>query len=185
MRAGLKSSLIKRPLRQISPLQLPMIILLANQSACILESFNEDRTKAKVIMPAEVAIEQWVEIDDLNDQHIGYAFMLKKSFEYSQESSRTLHLEQEHWFWSTIGLSKKLYRDVIIASLLINIFVLATPLFTMNVYDRVIPNNAIPTLWVFAIGVGVIYILDTFMKYTRTYLLEIAAKKSDVIISSF
>ncbi len=184
MRAGLKSSLIKRPLNQISPLQLPMIILLANQSACILDSFNDDRTKAKIVMPAETAIEQWVDMEDLVDQYVGYAFMIKKAFEYTQENSRTLHLNQEHWFWSTIKLSKHLYRDVIFASLLINLFVIATPLFTMNVYDRVIPNNAIPTLWVFAIGVGIIYILDTFMKYTRTYLLELAAKKSDVILSA-
>ena len=54
----------------------------------------------------------------------------------------------------------------------------------MNVYDRVVPNNAIETLWVFAIGVSIVYIIDTFAKFTRTFLLESAAKKSDVIMSS-
>lgn len=54
----------------------------------------------------------------------------------------------------------------------------------MNVYDRVVPNNAIETLWVFAIGVTIVYVLDTFLKFTRTYLLESAAKKSDIILSS-
>lgn len=183
-RAGLKSSLIKRPLQQISPLQLPMILLLSNQGACILESFNEDRSEAKIIMPAEEPIEQWVEMDILIDEYLGYAFMVKKAFEYTEENSRTLHITQKHWFWSTIKLSASTYRDVLFASLLVNIFVLATPLFTMNVYDRVIPNSAIETLWIFAIGVGIVYILDTFLKFTRTYLLESAAKKSDVIMSS-
>jgi len=183
-RAGLKSSLIKRPLDQISPLQLPIILLLSNQGTCILEAFNEDRTEAKIIMPSDNPIEQWVDMDTLLNEHLGYSFLVKNAFEYTEETSRTLHITQKHWFWSTIKLSLATYKDVLIASLLINIFVLASPLFTMNVYDRVIPNNAIETLWVFAIGVAVIYILDTFLKFTRTFLLETAAKKSDIIMSS-
>ncbi|WP_321778718.1 type I secretion system permease/ATPase [Sulfurimonas sp.] len=183
-KAGLKSSLIKRPLSQISPLQLPMIILLSNQSACILDRFSDDSKQIKIIMPAEEAIEQWVDADVLEDEYIGFGFMVKKAFEYADENSRTLNLNQKHWFWSTIKLSSGIYKDVLYASLLINLFVLASPLFTMNVYDRVVPNNAIETLWVFALGVSVIYILDTFLKFTRTYLLENAAKKSDIIMSS-
>lgn len=183
-RAGLKSSLVKRPISQISPLQLPMIVLLSNQGACILDRFSEDKSQVKIIMPAEEAIEQWVDTELLEDEYIGYGFMVKKAFEYSDESSRTLHINQKHWFWSTIKLSAGIYKDVLYASLLINLFVLASPLFTMNVYDRVVPNNAIETLWVFAIGVVIIYSIDTFLKFTRTYLLESAAKKSDVIMSS-
>jgi ATP-binding cassette subfamily C protein LapB len=183
-RAGLKSSLIRRPLSQISPLQLPMIILLSNQSACILDRFSEDGEQVKIIMPAEEAIEQWVDVEDLTDEYIGFGFMVKKAFEYTDENSRTLHIQQKHWFWSTIKLSIPVYKDVLYASLLINLFVLASPLFTMNVYDRVVPNNAIETLWVFAVGVSLIYVIDTFLKFTRTYLLESAAKKSDIIMSS-
>jgi len=183
-RAGLKSSLIHRPLSHISQLQLPMIILLSNQSACILEKFSDDRRKAKIIMPSESALEQWVDMDVLESEYIGFGFMIKKAYEYSDDNSRTLHLNEKHWFWSTIKLSMPIYKDVIYASLLINIFVLASPLFTMNVYDRVVPNNAIETLWVFAIGVSIVYVIDTFLKFTRTFLLESAAKKSDVIMSS-
>ena len=183
-RAGLKSSLIRRPISQISPLQLPMIILLSNQGACIVDSFSKDGDEVKIYMPAEEAVEQWVDLEDLMDEHIGFGFMVKKEFEYTDDNKRTLHLTQKHWFWSTIKLSAGVYKDVLYASLLINIFVLASPLFTMNVYDRVVPNNAIETLWVFAIGVTIIYIIDTFLKFTRTFLLESAAKKSDIIMSS-
>jgi len=183
-RAGLKSSLIKRPLSQISPLQLPMIILLSNQGACILDRFSKDGKKVKIIMPSEDAIEEWVDLDVVEDEYIGYGFMIKKAFEYTDDNSRTLNLDQKHWFWSTLKLSIPIYKDVLYASLLINLFVLASPLFTMNVYDRVVPNNAIETLWVFAIGVVIVYFIDTFLKFTRTFLLESAAKKSDIIMSS-
>ena len=183
-KAGLKSSLIRRPLSQISPLQLPMIVLLSNQSACILDRFNDDQTQVKIIMPSEEAIEQWVDVEDLQDEYIGFGFMVKKAFEYADDNKRTLHIQQKHWFWSTLKLSAGQYKDVLYASLLINIFVLASPLFTMNVYDRVVPNNAIETLWVFAAGISIVYIMDTFVKFTRTFLLESAAKKSDIIMSS-
>jgi len=183
-RAGLKSSLIHRPLQQISNLQLPMIILLSNQGACILERFSDDRKQAKIIMPTEEPIEQWVATEDLADEYIGYGFMIKKAFESSDETDKTLHTHQKHWFWDTLKLSVGIYKDVLYASLLVNLFVLASPLFTMNVYDRVVPNNAIETLWVFAGGVVIVYIIDTFAKFSRTYLLEVAAKKSDIIMSS-
>lgn len=183
-KAGLKSSILKRPLAQISPLQLPMIVLLSNQSACIIDSFNEDRSEAKIIMPSEKPIEQWVEMDVLEDEYIGYGFLIKKAFQYSDDDDKSLNLNQKHWFWSTIKLSIGTYKEVLYASLLINIFVLASPLFTMNVYDRVVPNNAIETLWIFAIGVTIILTLDTFLKFTRTFLVESAAKKSDIIMSS-
>jgi ATP-binding cassette, subfamily C, bacterial LapB len=183
-RAGLKSTLIERPINQMLQLQLPMILLLSNDYTCILESFSEDRTRVKIIYPEGDGVEEWMRVEDLENEYLGFAFLLKKEFQYADQSSRTLQLKQKHWFWSTVNLSRKIYADVLWGSLLINIFVLATPLFTMNVYDRVIPNNAEETLLVFTIGIIAVYILDFFLKFTRGYMLEIAGKKSDIIMSS-
>jgi len=183
-RAGLKSTLIERPISKMLQLQLPVILLLANDYSCILESFSKDRKMAKIIYPDGDGIEKWISVEDLEKEYLGFAFLLKKEFEYSESNTKTLELEQKHWFWSTIKRSSGLYRDVIVASFLINLFVLATPLFTMNVFDRVIPNNAQETLMVFTIGIVIVYLLDFFLKFTRNYLLEIAGKKSDIIMSS-
>ena len=183
-RAGLKSTLIKRPIEEMLSLHLPIILLLSNDNVCILEKFSEDRTEAKIIYPEGDGLEQWLSVKDLEKEYLGFAYMLKKEFEYDDKNSRTLQLKQKHWFWSTLQLSFPIYRDVLWASLLVNIFVLATPLFTMNVYDRVIPNNAQETLMVFTIGIIFVYILDFFLKFTRGYLLELAGKKSDIIMSS-
>lgn len=183
-RAGLKSTLIERPINQMLQLQLPMILLLSNDYTCILESFSEDRSRVKIIYPEGDGVEEWMSVEELEKEYLGFAFMLKREFQYGNQSSRTLQVKQKHWFWSTVNLSRKIYADVLWASLLVNVFVLATPLFTMNVYDRVIPNNAQETLMVFTIGIVAIYILDFFLKFTRGYMLEIAAKKSDVVMSS-
>src|SRR2546429_378350 len=72
-----------------------------------------------------------------------------------------------HWFWSAILTQRFVYRDVLWAALLVNLFALAFPLFSMNVYDRVVPNNAIETLWALAVGVLLILGADLFMRLLR------------------
>ena len=183
-RAGLKSTLLKRQLCDISPLQLPMILLLDNFQACILDSISSDKKTCKIVLPGEDAVEENVSFDTLEQEYSGFAFLIKKPFVYNENDSLTLNVKHKHWFWDTLKLSKNIYMDVIYATVLVNLFVLASPMFTMSVYDRVIPNNATETLWVFSIGVLLVYTLDTFLKFTRAMLLERAGKKSDVIMSS-
>jgi ATP-binding cassette subfamily C protein LapB len=67
---------------------------------------------------------------------------------------------------------------------MINLFALASPLFIMNVYDRVIPNNAFETLWVLAAGVGIVFLFDFILKNLRAHFLDVAGRKADVKISS-
>lgn len=183
-RAGLKSTLMERSIKDILQLQLPAILILSNNNSCILESFLENKTKAKIIFSGDEPLEQIVTIEELEKEYLGFAFMLKKAFEYESHGHK-IHLKKhKHWFWNTLGFSKKIYFDCILASILINLFVLATPLFTMNVYDRVIPNNAQETLLVFTIGIVFVFLLDASLKFLRSYFLEIAGKKSDIIMSS-
>ena len=183
-RAGFSSKLVKRRMIDISALVLPCILILKDKKACILTEFDMDKIHAKIILPEYEEGEIWVTIDELNNQYLGYAFYLKKEYRQVDNEDFVLKNDKSHWFWGTLWKSKKIYIDVIFASFAINIFVLASPLFTMNVYDRVVPNNAVDTLWVLATGVVVVYVLDTTLKFIRAYFLEVAGKKSDIIMSS-
>jgi len=183
-RAGFKSKLVKRDIKDISSLVLPCILILKDKKACILTEFDSEKKHAKIILPDFEEGEIWVSIEELKEEYLGFAFYLKKEYRHDDKEDIKLSLKDTHWFWGTLWKSKKIYIDVIFASLVINIFVLASPLFTMNVYDRVVPNNATETLWVLAIGVVVVYLLDTLLKFIRSYFLEVAGKKSDIIMSS-
>ena len=183
-RAGLKSTLIERPISKLLDLQLPSIALLAKENACIVEQFSPDRKQVKIIYAAQEALEEWVDVDKLEEEYLGFSFLLKKAYIRASEKESHIHTHKKHWFFDTLKLSKTIYGDVLLATFLVNLFVLATPLFTMNVYDRVIPNSAKETLLIFTIGVVIVYIIDAFLKYGRSYLLEIAGKKSDIIMSS-
>ena len=184
-RAGFASTLVRKDLDQISPLVLPCILMLRGKKACILQSFSEDKKMANIITPDLSTGTSTIETSKLKAEYLGYAYYLKREFVPEDTSStKLIDAGNDHWFWGTLKRSKKIYFDVVIASFIINLFVLASPLFTMNVYDRVVPNNAVETLWVLALGVSVVYGIDLFLKFVRSYFLEIAGKKSDIIMSS-
>lgn len=183
-RAGLSSRLVKKSLDDISPLVLPAILVLKNERACILESIDLEEKTADIILPETGEAVSTVSLKDLEKEYLGYAFYLKKTYEYHSKQHKLIEKKEQHWFWGTIRHSKPFYRDVLIVSIAINLFMLALPLFTMNIYDRVVPNSAFDTLWVLSIGILGVLVLDGIMKVSRSYLLELAAKKSDIIISS-
>lgn len=187
-RAGFSSKLVDYSFKDISPLLLPVILILKGdengERACILTEISPDRKYAKIILPEAGEGENWVESEFLEAEYINFAFLLKHNHQYKDAHNRLLKHDNHHWFWGTMRYFFGIYVDVIVASLLINLFVMATPIFTLNVYDRVVPNNAMDTLWVFATGIIVIYIFDIILKFLRSYFLENAAKKSDVIMSS-
>jgi len=184
-RAGFASRLIQRDLDKLSHLLLPCILVLKNGNACILESIDRKNRRARVILPEVGEGEEWLELDRLEQDYLGYAFLLKK--EFKQEGStrdKGLARDGSHWFWGTLRKYREIFASVLLSSIMINLFVLATPLFTMNVYDKVVPNDAIATLWVLAVGIITLYLFDSLLRYVRGYLLEIAGKKCDIIMSS-
>ncbi len=188
-RAGFKTQIAKMELDEISSLILPCIILLKTDdpnevNACILESFDDLREHAYIIMPEIGDVVNKVKIEDLKAEYFGMAFFLKREFRFESDDFKLIDNKQKHWFWDTIHTIKYIYKDVLLASLVINLFMIATPIFTMNVYDRVIPTSAFDTLWIFAIGVIVVYLIDLGLRFVRTHLLEVAGKKADIIMSS-
>lgn len=183
-RAGFASRLIERDLDDLSDLLLPCILILHDRRACIIESIDRETGLAKVVIPEVGEGEEWVPLEKLRKDYLGFAFLLKKEYQNATRHVQLLGRRTHHWFWGTLWRSRDIYYSVILASLMVNVFVLATPLFTMNVYDRVVPNSAIETLWVLAVGVAVVYLFDTALRFIRSYFLEIAGKKSDVIMSS-
>ena len=183
-RAKLDANFKERKLEEISNLVLPCILILSNNQACIVENIDLDNNHAEIILPDAPDGVKTVPLDKLEEEYLGYAVYLTHKTHYEAKTENLMGFQEGHWFWGTIWSSKSVYRDVLIASIVINIFVLANPLFVMNVYDRIVPNNAIESLWVLAIGVSVVYLFDIVLKYLRSYFLEIAGKKSDVIMSS-
>ncbi len=183
-RAGLSARLLKRSLDRISPLVLPVVLLCEGRQACILTALDRDRGKARIVLPETGTGEEELDLSDVEARYAGYVFYVKPEHRFDERAPDTAGGSSGHWFWSTLRKSWRIYRDVLVASLLINLFALASPLFVKNVYDRVVPNNAIETLWVLAVGISVVVLFDLLMKMLRGYFIDLAGKKSDVLLSA-
>lgn len=184
-RAGLSSRIVKIPLDRITKLQLPAILLLHDREACILAEISPEGDKLKIILPESGTGQRVVTLESMEKLHTGYAIFTRPKFRFDKLSQNNLNLDSgKHWFWGAIAASWRIYRDVLLASLLINIFALASSFYVLNVYDRVIPNSAVETLWVLSIGISVVYLFSTLMQGLRGYFIDEAGKKANLKISS-
>lgn len=184
-RAGLASKIIKSPLERINGLLCPAVLILGGSRACVVTSIDAAAEKASVIFPGEMD-EGTAELsfETLRDIYTGYVIYLKPQFKFDERAGADGKRRKGHWFWETLATEKNIYRDVIIASLLSNIFAFAMPLFVMNVYNRVVPNNAVETLWVMAIGVFIMITADFALHMARGYLTDLAASRTNTRLSA-
>jgi ATP-binding cassette subfamily C protein LapB len=182
-RIDLAARLTRRPLDGISNLVLPAVLLLSGERACILERVDTSGT-ARIIVPESVDGVRELPLSVLAKEYSGYTIFVQRRHRFDERTAGPLLSDQKHWFRNTLMDSLPVYGEVFIAALLINLFALATPLFIMNVYDRVVPNHAIETLWVLAAGISIVYVFELVMRSLRGYFLDIAGKRADIVLSS-
>ena len=187
-RAGMATKLQRTAAEQIDAAALPAILILKDNRACVLLGWNADRTQARVLLPETGQGAAELARDDLAERSIGVALFVRPHFRFDARTSKPDAAadapRSRHWFWSAMLQQRFVYRDVLWAALLINLFALAFPMFSMNVYDRVVPNNAVETLWALALGVVLVLGADLFMRLLRSHFVDQASARVDVQISA-
>lgn len=181
--AGLQAKTLHRPqLRAISPLTLPCILLLKNDNACVLTRFSEK--SADVILPEAGESVTSLPLPQLQEQYAGYVVLVRPEGRLDRRASELKQIDTSAWFWENILRFVPIYKHVLLATVMVNLLALAGPLFVLNVYDRVVPNNAFDTLWALAIGVMIAYLFDFLLRNLRAYFADVAGKNADVLIAS-
>jgi len=184
-RIGMASKIVKRKITKLTKLALPSVLLLDHDRSCILLDYDEKEGLAKVIMPGLSSGETTIDLDKLNSEYTGELIIIKPEFNFNNRVEKEVLVENpKEWFWGTLFKNKGIYKQVIMVSLFINLFILATPLFTMNVYDRVLPNNAIETMWALFIGISLVMFFDFILKVLRSYFLGVASKRTDTLVAN-
>ncbi|PZT90859.1 MAG: type I secretion system permease/ATPase [Citromicrobium sp.] len=129
-------------------------------------------------------IESWERYEDVARDYAGMFFAVSGDPDKLRESEAPWHAKgRGHWFWSELRKERRAFTPVLLASLLINLLAVALPLFTMNVYDRVIPNKATETLWVLGIGVLLAFALEFALRRARTAIVDQIARRLDLKLS--
>lgn len=182
-RAGLAGRLVQGPLEKLNPLLFPAVLILEDRGACVIHSLDPGNRRATVSFPELDEGKAEVPMDDLQSRYSGFAAYVRPEFRFDERATRTEKPREGHWFWNAIAENRPLYRDVLVASFLSNLFALAMPLFVMSVYNRVVPNRAVESLWVMALGVLVVITADFALHMARGYLVDLAAVRTNIRLS--
>lgn len=184
-RAKLSCTLLNKPLAGIPEEYFPVILFLKGENACLY--FGPDRRTpdmVRVILPEVGDAEIVLPMEDIAERYDGRFAVVKPKFRFDQRAPQVGDVKLQHWFWGVLSENSRIYRDIMLAALLINLFALAMPLFTMNVYDRIVPNRSVETLWTLGLGVSLIILGDFVLRTMRAYFLDWASQRVDVKLSS-
>ncbi|KAB8309361.1 type I secretion system permease/ATPase [Rahnella sp. Lac-M11] len=90
---------------------------------------------------------------------------------------------KKNWFWDLALKDWRRYSDIMLASMIANVLALAGMLFSMQVYDRVVPSQSVPTLWVLFGGVMLAITFEFVMRMVRVHISDVVGKRADLRIS--
>lgn len=183
--AGFNAAIVRRPPSKILSLLMPVVLLLRNGDACIVTKRVSVRSKRaggaryEVIMPGAEGQVCTATEEELLPEYSGYALLATVKAGTKHAVSKDAKEAPPHWLWSTIRRYTPYYRASMFAALLSNVLMLMTGLFTSAVYDKVIPNSAMVTLWSLGGGALLAIVFDMAARQLRSYLIDMAGKKSD------
>jgi ATP-binding cassette, subfamily C, bacterial LapB len=185
---GLKSAGMIRDVTKIDPITLPCILFRENGEPLLLVSISADRARFSFLAfrgnrgPHETSPTALRKL-------VTRSVMLVTRDE-EQTAGRRSHAgfnearQRPHWFWKPVRDNRGAWLQILIAAVGINLFGLALPIFVMNVYDRVIPNLAMTTLWTLVFGVAIALLLDLALKVIRATVLDRAGRRVDLLTSA-
>ncbi len=162
---------------------LPAICMTHDGSALVV-LHQEDEQSVLVVDPAQAEKPRTLAMDALlsrlNGNTLSFRRRVLPSVAGDDEVGRGRH---GHWFWGPLLKVRKAYMQVGLTAFLVNVFAISSSVFSMIVYDRVIPNNATDTLIALLIGVSIIFISDFMIRTLRGYFLDTASAKADAAIA--
>ena len=184
-RGGLSSRIVQQPISLLRAELLPAVLLLEGEHACLLLDRSPDGQTLRVVYPELGESPMEVPLTQIAQQYIGRAIYARPRQRFDARTPQVRTSRQGHWFWSVIAENRLLYRDVLLAAFLANLFALGLPMFTMNVYDRVVPNQAFDTLWVLASGLFILLLGDFLLRTMRGRFVDLASSRADVKLSAY
>ncbi len=127
---------------------------------------------------------KWLPRDEVMTDYTGGFLSVFGDPDSLREQEAPWHKKvRHHWFWGELRKERKAFRPVLVASAIINLLALSLPLFSMNVYDRVIPNKAVSTLWVLGIGVLLAFAMEFVLRRARTNVIDEIGRRLDIKLS--
>jgi ATP-binding cassette subfamily C protein LapB len=169
---GYRSNFGRLKARSFKPSHMPLIAFNKSGGAVLVEGVERDRRVRFTDFESGKGV-QLATLKELS-QRLGHYVVLAK-----QDASFADNKQGASWFWGSMFQSKWLYFQVLVAAALTNFLGLATSLFIMVVYDRVVPNEAIESLIALTVGVSIALGFDFIIKTLRGQFVDRAGQRAD------
>jgi len=187
-RAGLAAKVVTRAILDIADVELPAIVLTSDGGADIVWSIerkaNGTFVSAVSSAPGRPDLLVRIPAAEIASAASGRFVRLQPADTLDGRALESGAWEPASWFRPAFAASNGIYAQAIAATAAINLLALALPLFTMNVYDRVLPNAAAETLWSLSIGVMLATLFDFLIKVLRSHFVDTAGRRADVLLSN-
>lgn len=156
---------------------LPLVAIQNDGAPLIVTEIEHDSHCLCLVQEGKKYVTTSIEWANFRENFSGFTLLARKM------TSSQLKSTQGHWFFSAFKTSKWLYFQVILAAIVSNFLALTTSIFTMTVYDRIIPNAAIDSLYALSIGVVAALGVDFIIKMLRAHFIDVASKRADLLVS--
>ncbi len=186
--AGYNAGLVQRRVADLHELLLPAVLLLKQADACIVVARRHDG-RYDIVMPGREHSACTASEDELESEYTGVALVATPQVQADashggQGVPAFARDPGSHWLWGTMRRFIPYYRAALLAAMLSNVLMLVGGLATSVIYDKVIPHQAYVTLWALAAGAGLAMAFDMMARQLRTYLIDMAGRKADLIVGA-
>lgn len=161
----------------------PLCMPLQNNKMVVVHSVEQDNALVTFVETPKIKIE--IALETLESQREGSVWIVKRNSLSKGVKLRTAaYSDNQNWLWKLIQKDIRFYVLITVGALFGNILTLGSSLFSMQVYDRVIPAQSFSTLWVLFGGVIIALLCDMLLRLARSKLADAIGKRADISMSS-
>lgn len=177
---GFDVLLLHKDIGMIDPMALPALVFDHAGQTAIFERVEKE-TNTYLFRNAATGAENRLGLPAARAAFL--PFVLHVAPEGGNAGKTPPFWQPDHWLWSVVRVFLPSYGQVALAALLINLLALASAIFTKIVYDRVIPNLAISTLFALSAGVAIVLVLDFVLRSLRAHVVDEVGRRVDLAVS--
>lgn len=166
----------------LAPARLPVLVELADGRVGVVER-SDGREAVSIHFACQAGLVEDMTTEQLARQVLRLVVLRPESNVVDARVEASLQPQPRHWFWELALRDWKRYPDVMVATVCANLLALGTTLFSMQIYDRVIPAQSEPTLWVLFAGVLMAIGFEFLLRLMRTHVTDTIGKRADLVIS--
>jgi ATP-binding cassette subfamily C protein LapB len=181
-RVDISARVLECPLGEIGSALLPALLQLRDGHYLLLVEWQDGQ--ALLLDPHSAGGQQHLSAGELEALYAGSALFARPRYRSDGRAGDFAQDQPEHWLKDSLKACWRAYAATGVAALMSNLLAISSALFAMQVYDRVVPNNAFDTLWVLASGVLLAVVLEFVLRSLRAHILEVTGKRLDLQLSS-